>query len=162
MRHQNYDPSNYICPECGKTHLYYDADTDTYMCPAVGLGWKKEDLEKDLDFDKIFKEVANQTGFSDDAVSKYQEEFNNSSLHQKNMSTKEYTNNMVEFIKNQGGNVEITEDLFGYNMTDTQAKKLMNTLEEDILDRYHNEEYWDSDIIETFMLENNLKEVKEN
>jgi len=48
---------------------------------------------------------------------------------------------------------------FGYIMTEEQSKELDKILEEDILERYNNSQYWDERTIEGFAIENNLKEV---
>lgn len=44
-------------------------------------------------------------------------------------------------------------------MTMLQASILFEALEADILNRYNNEEYWDPQIVEDFVIENKLKEV---
>lgn len=46
---------------------------------------------------------------------------------------------------------------FGFKMTEEQKQSLMSKLTEDILNRYDNSEYWDSEIIETFAHDNKLK-----
>ena len=47
----------------------------------------------------------------------------------------------------------------GYKMTEKQAGELGNTLREDILSRYDNDEYHDPDIIESFAIENHLEKI---
>lgn len=49
---------------------------------------------------------------------------------------------------------------FGFKMSEKQMFELDDLLKEDILVRYNNNEYWDSDIIETFAHDNKLKRSK--
>ena len=48
-------------------------------------------------------------------------------------------------------------NLYGYAMTEKEAQKLTTILTEDILERYNNTAYFDSDIIMAFAQDNKLK-----
>lgn len=45
---------------------------------------------------------------------------------------------------------------YGYLMTEKQAEELSQQLTEDILERYDNPEYYNTDIIEQFVQDNKL------
>ena len=51
---------------------------------------------------------------------------------------------------------------YGYWMTEEQVKELSKELTEDILERYDNSEYYDSEVVERFATDHNLKKVKED
>ena len=46
---------------------------------------------------------------------------------------------------------------YGYVMTEKQKDKLVKILEDNILERYNNEEYWDVDLVNEFAHNHNLK-----
>ena len=48
-------------------------------------------------------------------------------------------------------------EFVGYVMTEKQRSKLAKILEENILERYNGEEYWEQDLIDEFATENKLK-----
>ena len=50
-------------------------------------------------------------------------------------------------------------DYLGYVMTEKQMEELSNSLEEDILERYNDPEYYDPSIIDEFVIDNKLKKV---
>lgn len=49
---------------------------------------------------------------------------------------------------------------WGFLMTEKQSEEIYEILQEDILRRYNNSEYWDYDIIQEYAHDNKLKEIE--